>query len=95
MSLCFFLTATSGPFPREHSEDRDCQNRGGCFGKPGDKWQVTMGFCPGEGGLGLPAVCLCCMIDPTLFFLFIYFDFHAYDIFSCQNLFIFFQVKLN
>lgn len=54
---------------------------------------MTVGFCPGKGGLGLPAVYLCCMIDPTLFLLSIYFDFHAYDILSCQNLFIFFKLN--
>lgn len=47
----------------------------------------------GKGGLGLPAVYLCCMIDPTLFLLSVYFDFHAYDIFLCQNLFIFFKLN--
>lgn len=35
---------------------------------------------------------LYCMIDPTLL-LSIYFDFNAYDIFSCQNLFIFFKLN--
>lgn len=47
----------------------------------------------GREGWVLLAVCLYCVVDPTLSLLSVCFDFNAYDIFSCQNLFIFFKLN--
>lgn len=62
--------------------------RGGWLGHPGNAGACRLLSVP----LTLPAVYLCYMIDFTLF-LIVYFDFHAYDIFLCQNLFIFFKLN--
>lgn len=50
----------------------------------------------GEGRV-ISAGCVFMLYDRVHSFSYclIYFDFNAYDIFSCQNLFIFFKVKLN
>lgn len=66
--------------------------RSGCFRKPGDKGPVTCGRLSWEGRAGF-ASCVFMLYDRSLTFLIVYFDFHAYDIFLCQNLFIFFKLN--